>query len=172
MDTLEETGRSRVVILEQYIAPYLISNAVSVGLLVIAIIRPRLAPGLFVFLFLAAGLFNTYTALTEPEVYWDYEGMAVLELYKKFIAGFFSQHTKAIVLLIALGQLCIAALLFCGRNLRRLGVIGGCNFFVAIVPLGIGSAFPCTLLMAAGLVLMEYRLSKACVPQPPTPNKT
>jgi hypothetical protein len=171
MDTLEETGRSGVVIPEQYIAPYLISNAVSVGLLVIAIIRPRLAPGFFVFLFLAAGLFNTYTALTEPEVYWDYEGMAVLELYKKFIAGFFSQHTKAIVLLIALGQLCIAALL-CKQDLRRLGVVGGCIFFLAIVPLGVGSAFPCTLLMAVSLVLMEYRLSKACLPQPPTPNET
>ncbi len=38
MDTLEETGRSGVVIPEQYIAPYLISNAVSVGLFVVAIV--------------------------------------------------------------------------------------------------------------------------------------
>ena len=156
---------------KQYIAPYLISNAVSVGLLVAAIVRPRLALGLFVFVFLAAGLFNTYTVLTEPEVYWDYEGMAVLKVYKEFIAGFFSQHTKAIVLLIALGQLCIAALLG-NQTLRRLGALGGCIFFVAIVPLGVGSAFPCTLLMAAGLVLMEYRRSKVLAPQSATPNET
>ena len=155
---------------EEYIIPYVISNAVSVGLLAVAIVRPRLALGLFVFVFLGAGLFNSYTALTEPEVYWDYEGMAVSKVYREFIAGFFSQHTKAIVLLIALGQLCVAALL-CKQNLRRLGVIGGCIFFLAIIPLGVGSAFPCTLLMAAGLVLMEYRRSKACLPGPPTPNE-
>lgn len=157
---------------EEYVTSYLITNAVSAGLIVTAIIWPRVSRGLFVFLFLAASLFNAYTVLTNPEVYQDYKEMAVLDVYKEFIAGFFSQYTKATVLAIAVGQLCIAALLLWAQNLRRLGIIGGCIFFVAITPLGVGSAFPSTLLMAAGLVLMEYRLAKASVQQSSTQQET
>ncbi len=98
--------------------------------------------------------------------------MAVLDVYKEFIAGFFIQHSKAIVLLIALGQLCTAALLLYKQNLRRLSVGGGCIIFEAIAPLGVGSAFQSTLLMVAGLVLMECRLTKVSVLQPSTQQDT
>ena len=109
-------------------------------------------------IFLAAGIFTAYPAITEPEAYLMYGGMAVLEVYRNFITGFFSSHAQVIVLAIALGQLSVAALL-CGDNrYLKMGVAGGVIFFVAISPLGVGSAFPASLVMAIAIVLMWRRL--------------
>lgn len=142
----------------EYLGPYIGSNIVSAALLLSAFKWPRLTRVLFVLIFLAAGLFNMYTALTRPEEYLGYGEMAVLELYRHFIYGFFSEHTQAIVLVIASGQLCVSALLTGSGHLLRLGVAGGVIFLIAITPLGIGSAFPATLLMAAALIVMQRRL--------------
>jgi len=144
----------------EFIAPYTISNIVSVVLLVSAYRWPRISRILFVLIFLIAGLFNIYTAMTEPEAYLFYGDMAVLEPYRHFIHGFFSIHTQEIVLAIALGQLCVAALLSFKGKLFKLGIVGGVIFFIAITPLGIGSAFPATLLMAIALITMHYQLVK------------
>ena len=123
-----------------------------------AIKWPRLTRILFVLIFLAASLFNTNTALTQPEVYQTYGDMAVLELYRRFINDFFSEHTQAIVLAIASGQLSIGALLTGSGHMLKMGVVGGIIFLVAITPLGVGSAFPSTLLMATALIVMQRRL--------------
>ena len=111
-------------------------------------------------IFVAAGLFNTYTAITQPDVYLDYHDMAVLDVYRRFINGFFSEYTQAIVLSIALGQLSVGALLTGSGHLLRMGVAGGVIFFIAITPLGVGSAFPATLLMAVALIVMQRRLGQ------------
>jgi hypothetical protein len=115
---------------------------------------------LFALIFLAAGLFNAYTALREPAAYHAYAEWAVLPFYRRFINGFFSEHTRAIIVVIAVGQLTIAALLTRSDRMRTIGVIGGIIFLAAITPLGIGSAFPSTVLMAAALILMQRRLSQ------------
>lgn len=81
--------------------------------------------------------------------------MAELELYRSFIHGFFSEYTQAIVLAITFGQLSVTALISCNGDLLKLGVLGGVIFFIAIAPLGIGSAFPSTLLMAIALIAMR-----------------
>jgi hypothetical protein len=39
----------------------------------------------------------------------------------------------------------------------RLGLVGAISFFVAIAPLGLGSAFPCSLVMAMGAILLLRR---------------
>ena len=144
----------------EFIIPFTISNIVSVALLISAYKWPRIARILFVLIFLVAGLFNIFTAMTEPEAYLIYGDMAVLEIYRHFIHGIFSKYTQEIVLAIALGQLCVAALLNFKGKLLRLGVIGGVIFFIAIIPLGVGSAFPATLLMAIALITMHYLLVK------------
>lgn len=114
----------------------------------------------FVLIFLSAGLFNTYTALTEPQAYQTYAEWAVLAFYRNFINGFFSAHTQAIVVAIAVGQLTVAALLTRSGRLLTTGAIGGILFLMAISPLGVGSAFPATLLMAAALVVIQRRLAQ------------
>ncbi len=142
----------------EFLGPYLGSNIISAALVVAAAKWPRVTRVLFVIIFLVAGIFNAYTAITEPEAYLMYADMAVLDVYRNFITGLFSSHTEVIVLAIALGQLGVAALL-CGDNrFLKIGVVGGAIFFVAIIPLGVGSAFPASLLMAISIVLMWRRL--------------
>ena len=110
-------------------------------------------------MFLGAGIFNAFIAIRQPSMYVDVYGpLAVLELYSSFIYGLFSQYTTAIVLAIAAGQLVVGTLL-----LTRFGVgaLGGIIFLVAVAPLGIGSAFPVSLIIAAALFVMWYRLPQS-----------
>jgi hypothetical protein len=143
----------------EYLRPILIINAVSVGLILLALKWPRLTRAVFAVIFFAASLFNFYTAFTNPAVYLDYAGMAALDLYRDFINGPFRAHTQTFVFLIAAGQMFVGALLTQKGFLSRLGVVGGVLFFVAIAPLGIGSAFPSTLLMAAALLITNRQNS-------------
>ena len=141
-----------------FLWPYIASNVVALFLLATAYKWPRVAKFLFVLLFLGAGAFNMFTAIADPEAYLFFADLALLDAYRNFIIGFFTRHTIEVVALIALGQLVIAGLLGGSGTVLKAGVIGGVVFFVAIAPLGAGSAFPSTLLLAAALVLMQRRL--------------
>ena len=55
---------------------------------------------------------------------------------------------QPMVLIIAVGQVFIAMSTFMKRRWFRVGCIGGISFCLAIAPLGMGAAFPSTLLMA------------------------
>ena len=143
---------------QEFLLPYLVTNIISAALLFAAFKWPRLTRVLFVLIFTAAGLFNIYTAITEPQVYQTYKELAVLAIYRNFIDGFFSEHTQLIIIIIAVGQLCVGALLVGSGRLLRMGVIGGIIFLVAIAPLGFGSAFPATLLMVGALFISQLRI--------------
>lgn len=58
------------------------------------------------------------------------------------------------VLGIAAGQVFIAVSMFMKRRWFRAGCVGGMVFCLAITPLGLGAAFPATLLLAIAF----YRL--------------
>ena len=143
---------------QEFLIPYFVSNFISAVLVFSALRWPRLNRVLFVLIFGAAGLFNIYTAATEPEIYQTFKELAVLAFYRKFIDGFFSEHTQLIIWAIAVGQLCIGALLAGKGRILRLGVIGGTIFLVAIAPLGFGSAFPATILMVGALLITQRRI--------------
>jgi hypothetical protein len=144
--------------LSEYLIPLIVSNTVAVVLLVISYLRPKVARWLFVVTFIAAGLFNVYTAITQPEAYLMYGELALLRFYKAFIYGVFSQYTTLFILAIALGQLAVGVLLSRPDPLWRLGVLGACIFLAAIAPLGIGSAFPFSLIVIAALIVMYRKL--------------
>jgi hypothetical protein len=82
-------------------------------------------------------------------------------LYKNFINGIFSSHTTLFVTVIAFGQLLTGLFLLMKKKFFILGILGGIIFLLAIAPLGIGSAFPSTLLMAISLIILHKRLGKA-----------
>jgi hypothetical protein len=110
-----------------------------------------------VLLFLWAGLYNFWAAFLSPEQYLAYARLASVTWYQKFILGFFSEHTTAIVALIALGQLAAAVLMSLRGTAVYLGLAGAIISLVAIAPLGSGSAFPSTLIAASGaLLLLQY----------------
>jgi len=111
-------------------------------------------------IFILAGIFNIYTGNSNPQAYVDY-GQHAVSLYQKLIYGLFSSYTSLIVSLIASGQIIVGIFLLMKRTLFVLGILGGIMFLVAISPLGIGSAFPSTLLMSISLVLLYLRYKKA-----------
>jgi hypothetical protein len=142
-----------------YIGPYIISNVLGLFLILVAAKWPRIAKALFVTLFLGSGLVNMYLALTKPRLYVTGFGpVAVLGIYRTFIYGFFGSHTGLIVLFIAIGQLGVAGLLALNDRPLLVGLLGSVLFLVAIAPLGLGSAFPSSILMAVGVMLMYRNL--------------
>ncbi len=146
---------------ESYLAPLVASILFSVFLLILAAFWPRLVRTSFILLFLAGSIVNTALALRRPDVFVDYYSTtALLPPYRDFITGFFSQHTQPIVLALAIGQLLVAFLLSRRGLFFRLGAAGACIFLLAITPLGIGSAFPATLILTTAILIMSFNLIK------------
>lgn len=141
--------------LQEYLIPFLVSNVIALLLLLTAWRAPRWARWSFVIIFLAAGAFNAITAANTPEAYLTYAEMA-LPVYRNFILGWFAENAQLMVTLIAIGQVAVALLLSLHGTWFKLGIIGGIVFLLAIAPLGVGSAFPCSLLLAIALYLV-YR---------------
>src|SRR5678810_389999 len=92
--------------LQEYLVPYLISQAASLLILIAAWKRTRWARWLFSALFLWASATNMYIGLTDPDSYLDNARFAI-PLYQDFINGWFSHYNQLIIPLIAVGQLCI-----------------------------------------------------------------
>ena len=100
-----------------------------------------------------------FTVVKDPQAYLSYSDHAV-EFYKFFIDGVFKSFTIFIVSLIGAGQILVGIFLLRKGKLFLLGILGGIIFLIAIAPLGIGSAFPSTLLMALSLILLYRRYKK------------
>lgn len=143
---------------EEYIIPLIISNAISVGLVLVCLKWKNIGRGLFGLIFIAASAVNISTSLTQPEIYVDVYGeLAAIEWYRDFIYGAFSQSVTLFVLLIAVGQLLVGILLLTKGLWVKTGITGGIIFLLAIAPLGIGSAFPSTVLMAVALLMLSIK---------------
>ncbi|NNM35437.1 MAG: hypothetical protein HKO53_20345 [Gemmatimonadetes bacterium] len=145
----------------EYLVPYAVSNTVALVLLATAFRRPTWVRWASIVIFLWAAWTNARLALTDPLEYQGFAELALLDSYRRFILGWFRDHTTALVLSIAAGQLTIAVLM--ALNARwglRLGVIGAVVFLSAIVPLGVGSALPFSLIYGAALVIMVRRISE------------
>lgn len=143
--------------LREYLPQYVVSNTIAVLVLWLAWKKPTAARMCLGVIFLGASLFNAYTAATTPEDYLGYERFAVLESYRQFIRGWFAKHTGPMVLSIAAGQFVIAIGMFLNRKLKRMAIVGAVVFGLAIAPLGVGSASPCSILLAISAVLLWNR---------------
>lgn len=136
---------------QSYLIAYLISNIVALLLLFCVSLWPKATRLAFLLLFGWASYTNLSTALNTPQVYEDYAALAFLDLYVDFIRGWFSAHVVEAVSIIALGQALIAVAMAMKGWVFKVGAVGAILFLVAIGPLGVGSAFPCTLIMAVAM---------------------
>ncbi|TNE48785.1 MAG: hypothetical protein EP344_18560 [Bacteroidetes bacterium] len=139
---------------------YSISNLVALLMLWACWKRPAIGRVLFLLLFAWAAWMNTTTALHTPEGYMEYAQYTFSGWYKQFIQGFFAAHAQPIVLTIATGQALIALGMLTRGPVFKLAAIGAILFLVAIAPLGVGSAFPCTLVMAVAMWQLFRRGSR------------
>ena len=140
--------------LKEYWPQYLISNSIALVVLFLAWKKPTAARLSFGVIFLAAGIVNTLVAITNPADYLNYGKFAVLQIYRDFIDSWFADHTRQIVLSIAAGQLFIALGMFMDGRFRKPALGGIVIFGLAIAPLGIGSAFPCSVLLAIAAIML------------------
>lgn len=139
-----------------YLIAYIVSNVIAIIFLLSSWKWPRLSRLLFFILFLSASFLNFRIALRSPEVYLDFDELTIFHFYKSFIKGWFSGHIVPMITFIAGSQALIAISFLLKGLIYRVGLTGGIIFLVAIAPFGVGSAFPCTLIMAVALALL-YR---------------
>lgn len=135
----------------------LVSNAVALIMLFAAIKWPRIARLMFFLLFGWACWMNFTTAIEKPQVYLDYADLTWSRYYYNFIHGWFSQHIKESVTVIAICQGLIALSMLLNGWIFKIGVSGAILFLLAIVPFGVGSGFPATIVMSIALVIILVR---------------
>lgn len=150
------------MIAQGYLIPYLASNLIALALLAASFRRPTWVRWASVIIFAWAAWTNAKLALTNPVEYQGFAELALTDPYRRFILGWFRDHTAWLVLPIALGQLSISALLLLNAGWSRsLGCAGAVAFLLAIAPLGVGSALPFSFAYGAALVVMWHRLGRS-----------
>jgi hypothetical protein len=146
--------------LPDYWIPYAVTHAAALLLIFICFKWPKIGKVAWGIIFILAGIFNIFTVIRDPDAYLTYSEHA-LEFYKFFIDGVFSSFTIFVVSLIGAGQILVGYFLLRKERLFLFGILGGILFFIAIAPLGIGSAFPSTLLMAFSMIVLYVRYKKS-----------
>jgi len=132
----------------------LVSNLVAIIMLLVAFIWPRIGRLLFFFLFTWACWMNWTTVLEKPEVYLEYGDLTWSVAYKKIINGWFAEHIRLVVGIIATCQGMIAASMLLSAWIFKAGAIAGIIFLLALIPFGVGSGFPATVIMAAAMIVI------------------
>ncbi len=143
--------------LSEYWLPYTISQIVFLLLLFVSWRWFTVGRLLWILVFFAAGIFNFYTASTQPEAYVMYADSALLPLYKNFVLGEFAKHPALFIKPIATGQILVSILLMAPGRFFKLVCLGGIIFLLAISPLGVGSALPATVVDAVALFFLWKR---------------
>ena len=136
----------------------LISNLIAVAVVVSCWKWQIFGRGFYFVLFLGASIANGYTSIFKPQGYLSFAKLTFFQFYKDFITGFFSEHITPIVLGIAICQFLIALSMLFKGNILKLGSAGGIIFLISIAPLGIGSAFPFTLILSIGLYFIIRKI--------------
>ncbi len=111
----------------------------------------------FFLLFAWASCTNWSTAIHTPQSYIEYADLSFLNIYKRFILGWFSGHILLSVGFIATCQALIAISLLLKGWILKAGIIAAIIFLIAIAPLGVGSGFPCTVMMALAMYVLFHK---------------
>lgn len=139
---------------DTYLYMLIAANIIALLVLAAAMYRPAISRIAFFCLFAWASWVNWRTSQQSPEAYLEYAELTWSDWYESFINGWFSRNTGTAVGAIATCQALIAVSMW-GRGWFFLaGAIGAIIFLIAIVPLGAGAGFPCTLLLAIAMGLL------------------
>lgn len=130
---------------------YLLSNAGAIIILLISIWFKKLGLVLVAILFLVAAIVNAWQANYQPDRYNVYELVAALPVYEYLISSIFLEHIKFYIAVLMVLQLIIGiSLLYYKRWALWAAVI----YLLALAPLGAGSSFPSTVLLAAACIII------------------
>ena len=140
-----------------YVAALIIFNVIAIVQLIAAIKWPRAARVSFFILFAWASWTNWNISLHDPQKYLEYADLTWSNWYRDFINGWFAGHIQLAVGFIATCQGLIAVSMLLKGWIYKLGCAGAILFLVAILPLGVGSGFPCTGIMAFAIFILERK---------------
>ncbi|EAR01427.1 hypothetical protein [Maribacter sp. HTCC2170] len=132
----------------EFFVPWGISNLIAILILSAAIRLPKLARLLIALLFFWAFWLNLTTSQYNPGEYLNYAKLTPFSWLADFINGWFKPNITLMVTIIAIGQGLIGIGLLLKNQIVRIACYGAIVFFIAIIPLGIGAAFPATLITA------------------------
>ena len=144
-----------LVAFSEYTFPWLISNLIGVVSLLVAVRSPNLSRKTWGFLLIVAAVVNAYTVLTDPTAYHEF-GVVAIPPIQKFIYSRCFARPEYLVFPIAVCQGLVGIeLLFdnSSRFRRVLALRAAIVFFIGIATLGVGSAFPSSLLYAMTMKL-------------------
>lgn len=145
---------------QTYIILLLIANIIAILQLIASAKWPRLARLSFFLLFAWASITNWRTSVNKPVAYLEYADLTWSDTYAEFINGWFSEHISVVVGCIAVCQLLIALSMLFKGAVYKLGCIGAILFLTAIIPLGVGSGFPSTAVMAIAVYILFKKDSR------------
>ena len=134
----------------EYLPNWTVSNLVGLLLLVVSFYRPNFSRKSWGLLMVAASIVNTYMMIVDPTCYVEFGVLAVPPM-QRFIYSQYYARPELIVLPIAFCQFLIGIELFFdekSHRLRKIAIASLITFFVGLVFLGLGSAFPSSLLYA------------------------
>ena len=126
--------------------PFLVTNVFGACVLTLSIWRPSAAKWVNALVFASAGAFNLFTSMTNPTAYQDFARHALIPLLRDIIEG--PPNTLLIVGTIAVGQILSGVFLILGERTKFLGAVYVTLFLLGIAPLGVGSAFPLSVLLS------------------------
>lgn len=131
-----------------YAVPYGVSLTIAAGILLLSIARPNIARWLVAAIFAYACIYNSWLGVNKPEEYQGFAELALLPWYREFITGPFLANGSFFIVMIAVGQGVIALTTALGGRVLWVGVVGTTMFLAGIAPLGVGSAFPFSAIVA------------------------
>ncbi|MFD1001057.1 hypothetical protein ACFQ21_17150 [Ohtaekwangia kribbensis] len=137
-----------------YTVAYIITNVIAILTAVIAMLWPNVGRVFLSGIFIGAAAFNAFTASGNPGLYLQFGELTTSGFYRGIILGPFSEHIQAYIFIIAGCQVLIGAFLLYKGKLLKTAMVGAIIFLLAIAPLGIGSAFPSSLILATALVIL------------------
>ena len=148
---------------QEYFFPnWVVSNLVGLLLLAISFYIPNFSRKTWGLLMVLASIVNTYMMVTDPTCYIEFGVLAVPPM-QRFIYSRYYTRPELIVLPIAFCQFLIGVELFFDEKsprLRKIALGSAITFFIGLIFLGVGSAFPSSLLYALTMAKCWPKLQK------------
>jgi cytochrome bd-type quinol oxidase subunit 2 len=147
----------------EYFPNWAVSNFVGLLLLAISFYMPSFSRKTWGLLMVLASLVNIYMMVTDPTCYIEFGVLAVPPM-QRFIYSRYYARPELIVLPIAFCQFLIGIeLFFDGKShrLRKIALASAITFFIGLVFLGVGSAFPSSVLYALTMAKCWPELQKS-----------
>jgi hypothetical protein len=159
----DEWKDATATFLPDSLVPWCMSNMVGFGLLWISILwkghGPEMARRTWGALLLIAGLVNSLVLWTDPTSYHDFGVLSIPPLQQFIYSNYFSNPAYLVVPIIlcqwAMGYILIQK--DPPLSWLKMALRGAVIWFLGIAPMGLGSAFPSSLLYATTMMVISWQ---------------